>query len=177
MTAYQQTADQPVAGAVTLSPNAVLYFALLRVAHFFAFSLAVSLGIYVSMHGGTVRGHAAIVATIGPIVAVVLGVFLLMLAIQLAYNYFLVSSYRIEMRRDGLSLHYGVLNTCNELLLFSKVQDIVISRNVLERTMGLATLTVQNAMSKPEVIPGLDAQAAEELREQILARASRAGGP
>jgi len=41
--------------------------------------------------------------------------------------------------------------------------------------MGLATLTVQNAMSKPEVIPGLDAEAAEELREQILERVNRAG--
>jgi membrane protein YdbS with pleckstrin-like domain len=168
MTAYQPTTD-----TVTLSSNAVLYLALRRVFHFVFLSCVVSLFIYVSMHG-PIRGNAAIVVALGALGAFFVGVFLLILAIQLAYNYFLVSSYRIQMRPDGVALHYGVFNTSNEVLLFSKIQDIVINCNILERMMGLATLTVQNAMSKPEVIPGLDAEAAEELREQILDRVNRA---
>ena len=40
----------------------------------------------------------------------------------------------------------------------------------LERLLGLATLTIQNAMGTPEYIPGLDAQAAETFRDSILSR-------
>jgi hypothetical protein len=115
MTAYQPTTD-----TVTLSSNAVLYLALRRVFHFVFLSCVVSLFIYVSMHG-PIRGNAAIVVALGALGAFFVGVFLLILAIQLAYNYFLVSSYRIQMRPDGVALHYGVFNTSNEVLLFAKI--------------------------------------------------------
>lgn len=180
MSTYQP-AYQPTSDAITLPANAVIYFALKRVLHFFSLAVFVAVFAYT-----TFRGRIHITASAGPgthwelvtpIATFVVGIFLLLLAVQLAYSYFLVSSYRIQMRPDGISLHYGLFNTNNEVILFSKIQDIVISCNVLERMMGLATLTVQNAMSKPEVIPGLGAEEAEELREQILARVGRANTP
>jgi membrane protein YdbS with pleckstrin-like domain len=70
-------------------------------------------------------------------------------------------------------LRYGVLNVNNELLLFAKIQDIVISQNASERALGLSTVVVQNAGGNPETICGLEAGAAETLREQILRHVTR----
>ena len=181
---------QPAQDTITLSASAVVYFALKRAAHFLFFSVVCALMVFTIVYGQPTRGvhvgapppHQAepVVihvqsGTLASLALFVLGIFLVILAVQIAYNYFLVSSYSIEMRKDGLALHYGVFNTNNEVLLFSKIQDIAINCNILERLMGLSTLTVQNAMGKPEVIPGLEADTAEGLREQILEHVGRTG--
>ena len=83
-----------------------------------------------------------------------------------------VRSYRIALRNDGIVLDYGVVNQRHEVLLLSKIQDILITRGVIERLLGLSTLIVQNSAGTPVTIPGLDAATAEILHDQLLSRAS-----
>lgn len=171
---------QPATDTITLPASAVLYFALKRSFHFIAMSFGVAIALYTSTHGKPVHHPAPpaiagveIDGDIGAFALMLFGVFLLLVALQMAYNYFLVNSYSIQMRKDGLALHYGVFNTSNEVVLFSRIQDIIINCSILERLMGLSTLTVQNAAGKPEVISGLEADTAATLREQILERVGR----
>jgi membrane protein YdbS with pleckstrin-like domain len=70
-------------------------------------------------------------------------------------------------------LNYGVFNLNSETLLFSKIQDIQVNRSVLERMCSISTVVVQNAMGKPEIIPGLGTDTAEILRELILSHIAR----
>jgi membrane protein YdbS with pleckstrin-like domain len=87
----------------------------------------------------------------------------------LLYSWFLAKSYRIELRREGLFLRYGMIGTRDEVLPYRKIQDVVISRGLIERLMSLATLTIPNAMGKPQIIPGLSPEDAETLRDKLLA--------
>jgi membrane protein YdbS with pleckstrin-like domain len=82
-------------------------------------------------------------------------------------------SYRIELVELGVALQSGVLNVRHETLLFSKIQDILIERTVLERLLGLSSVVIQNAAGKPEWIPGLGREIAEQLRNEILRRIPR----
>ena len=88
------------------------------------------------------------------------------------YSWFLAKSYRIELRREGLSLRYGIIGTKDELLPYRKIQDVLISRGLIERLMSLATVTIQNAMGKPQIIPGLSPEDAETLRDRLMASGS-----
>lgn len=90
----------------------------------------------------------------------------------LLYSWFLAKSYRIELRREGLSLQYGIVGTRDEVLPYRKIQDVIISRGFVERMMSLATLTVQNAMGQQQIIPCLSPQDAETLRDRLLASAN-----
>jgi membrane protein YdbS with pleckstrin-like domain len=92
----------------------------------------------------------------------------------LLYAWFLAKSYRIELRQDGLSLHYGIVTTTNELMSYGKIQDIVISQGILGRLLSLVTIKIQNAMGKPQIIPGCSLADAEMLRDTAIARGSAA---
>jgi putative membrane protein len=151
---------------VQLHPNAVLYFILRH-----AFKLIV-LGLFVTVFAmsgtihGQVNGHPY-ERHVSGVIPVVL--YIALLCVVVGYNWLLVQSYRIELVKEGVALHYGVINLSKEVLLFAKVQDIVITRNLLERMLGLSTITIQNAMGRPEYIPGLGEDTAETLRQNILA--------
>jgi len=94
----------------------------------------------------------------------------LVLLIQWLACFIRARSWRIDMVAQGITLEKGLLSKSHETLLFQKIQDIVIRRSVLERLFGLSTLVIQNAMGQPELMPGLDAQAAMEFRDEILRR-------
>lgn len=83
-----------------------------------------------------------------------------------------VRSYGIALRNDGVVLDYGVVNQRHEVLLLNKIQDILITRGVIERLLGLSTLIVQNSAGTAVTIPGLDAATAEMLRDRLLTRAT-----
>jgi membrane protein YdbS with pleckstrin-like domain len=82
-------------------------------------------------------------------------------------------SYQIALVELGIALQSGVLSVRHETLLFSKIQDILIRRTVLERLLGLSSVVIQNAAGQPEWIPGLRREIAEQLREEILRRRPR----
>jgi membrane protein YdbS with pleckstrin-like domain len=77
-------------------------------------------------------------------------------------------AYRVELRREGVALEYGVLNKSHETLLYGKIQDILVTRSILERLLGLSTVIVQNAMGMPQKIPALGADTAIQLRDSIV---------
>src|ERR1700730_12462710 len=85
-----------------------------------------------------------------------------------AYCLLIVQSYRIELKPEGIALDYGIVNKNHELLLFNKVQDILITRNLFEQVLGWSTVVIQNAVGQPQKIPGLEAVSAEGFRDNIL---------
>ncbi|MGB9153588.1 MAG: PH domain-containing protein [Alphaproteobacteria bacterium] len=154
-----------------LDPKAVLYFMLRSSAAIIFVSIWTALlftGGHQPLHPQSVGFQWG--STIGNLGSTA-SIFLCgLLFINWIYCRIKVRSYQIEMRPDGISLNYGILNKSREILLFAKIQDILITQSILERLLGLATLTVQNAMGTPERIPGLDAKAAEAFRDSILSR-------
>jgi membrane protein YdbS with pleckstrin-like domain len=94
----------------------------------------------------------------------------LLLAVDGFICYLRTRAYRIDFGPQGIALQMGVLSRSHETLIYAKIQDIMIRRSVLERLLGLSTVTIQNAMGQPEHIPGLKASTAESLRDEILRR-------
>lgn len=166
--------SQSDAEIITLPSSAILYMTLRKTAHLIFFALFITLYAFGKFHArvppGTVPQATTHIGTVFFFAA--LGLVVLFL-IQIGYFYLLVHSYKIQVRNDGVSIHYGVLNISNELLLFNKIQDIVINRNILQRLMGLSTVVIQNAMGKPGIIPGLEEATAERVREQILSHVNK----
>lgn len=148
-----------------LGPRAILYFLLRRAL------LWVLLGLWLaSMFGGILTG--GVVQSAGTFVwpaALCVGV---LLAIDALICRARARSYVIELRPEAIALQHGVLRTVHETLMYGKIQDILITRDIVERLLGLATVVLQSSCGAPEVIPALDAEDANALRDEILRRSS-----
>jgi membrane protein YdbS with pleckstrin-like domain len=94
----------------------------------------------------------------------------LLLAVDGFVCYLRTRAYRIDFGPQGIALQMGVLSRSHETLIYAKIQDIIIRRSVLERLLGLSTVTIQNSMGQPEHIPGLKASMAESVRDELLRR-------
>ena len=93
-------------------------------------------------------------------------------AIAWCWCWIKIRSYRIDLGETGVALEYGVFAKAHEMVLYNKIQDILVTRNLLERMLGLSTVTVQTASGTPERVPGLAAADAEALRDDLVRRAS-----
>ncbi len=150
-----------------LSPRAVFYFMMQNyvVWIFLSFWLAMTFG-------GNLQAAHMIPGlewgSLGNLAATTLMFFGILSLFNWAYCLLKVQSYRIELKPEGIALDYGILNKSHELLLFNKVQDILITRNLFEQVMGLSTVVIQNAMGQPQKIPGLEAESAAGFRDNIL---------
>lgn len=81
-----------------------------------------------------------------------------------------------DFDEDGISMKWGVLWRREIHLTYRRIQDIHLTRNVLQRWMGLADVSVQTAggSASPEmVIEG--AACPEELRDDLYARMRGSG--
>lgn len=157
-----------------LDPKAVLFFLAKRfvVWLFFSFWLALIVG---AASTSTQHPHPGLQWGVIGGMALKIGLFLaLLLLLDGMFCYLKARSYRFDLQGNGVALVYGVLNRFHETLLYTKVQDILIRRSVLERLLGLSTVVIQNAAGQPQIIPGLGADAAEQLRDAILERIPRA---
>jgi len=75
---------------------------------------------------------------------------------------------------DVLILEHGVWTRRRSMTPYFRVQNVDVSQGPLERWLGLKQLTIRTASATTDAsIPGLDAEAAEKLRAQILERAGR----
>jgi membrane protein YdbS with pleckstrin-like domain len=150
-----------------LRPSAFFYLALNRA------GVALILGLMIgSFFAATVPGNEPQLDepfVNWPVLIFICAVAALSFPTVLLYSWFLAKSYRIELRREGLSLRYGIVGTRDEVMPYRKIQDVVISRGFVERMMSLATLTIQNAIGQPQIIPGLAPEDAEILRDRLLA--------
>jgi putative membrane protein len=148
-----------------LSPRATWYFLLQR-------SLVwLVLGIWLAaMFGGVfTAGPAAPGAAELPAVLCV-GV---LFALSALFCHVRARSYAIELGPEGVAIQHGVLRSVHETLMYGRIQDILITRSLLQRLLGLATVTLQSASGTPGVIPALAVADATALREAILQRAAR----
>ena len=155
-----------------LHPRAVAYFMSRNtlpwlVASFWLAVILVSNHSSPAVHAGV---QYAVLMRLG---LALLTAFLMLAVVNWLFCSLKARSYRIELQKDGIALDYGVLTQSHEVLLYKNIQDILINQSLLERLLGLSTLVIQNAMGKPERIPGLDAEAAETLRDDIVRRAAR----
>jgi membrane protein YdbS with pleckstrin-like domain len=95
-----------------------------------------------------------------------------LLPVWLPGRRFAAHTYRV----DGLSLELrsGIMWRKSVLIPVSRVQHLDLQRGPLERRFGLATLQVHTAGTSNAVhsIPGLDADVALHLREELAASAN-----
>ncbi len=78
---------------------------------------------------------------------------------------------RYRFDDDGISLSWGVLFRTETYLTYKRIQDIHLNRNLIQRWLGLATLSVQTASGSatPEMrIEGV--LEAEPLRDYLYGR-------
>lgn len=78
---------------------------------------------------------------------------------------------RYRFDDDGISLSWGVLFRTETYLTYKRIQDIHLNRNLIQRWLGLATLSVQTASgsASPEMkIEGV--LEAEALRDYLYGR-------
>lgn len=79
--------------------------------------------------------------------------------------------------REALELGHGVVIRHASYVPYHRIQQIDVDRDVVERALGLARLTVHTASATTDAgIPGLSAGEARELRRHLLEQAGRHDG-
>src|SRR5262249_48816903 len=84
--------------------------------------------------------------------------------------------YRFE--EDGMSMSWGILFRHEINLTYRRIQDIHLTRNILQRWLGLATVSIQTASgsASPEMnIEGI--LEAEQLRDYLYSKMRGARSP
>jgi membrane protein YdbS with pleckstrin-like domain len=162
---------------ITLHPNAVFYFALKRTATLTGWVFLITLFTLNKMYakGLTIGSDAAVSSTswhhilaVGGFIAFILLFF--SFSVLCVYFYLLARSYKLDLREDGLAMNYGVFRPRAEVMPFSKIQEIMTNRNILEQLLGLSSLIIKVVGGKPKKVNGLGPAAATDLRQQILTR-------
>lgn len=117
---------------------------------------------------------------LGPLTqpGIVLALMLSACAVSMIFSDLYRQSIEFELEDDGFHKWEGVFNLSSVLIQYSKIQDVRITRNVLERLLGLSTMEIDvqsltldtTTLNRFNVIRGLEADAAEDLRRALLAR-------
>lgn len=99
---------------------------------------------------------------------------------KLSYNL-----YRYELREDGFRKESGVIYKRYTSIPYERIQNVDIHRGILARLLGLSDLQIQTAGSSASYssfsisggasgaegrLPGLSAQTAEMLRDELIKR-------
>lgn len=97
-------------------------------------------------------------------IVVTLGTTYSLLWPRLRYRYW---SY--ELRPEELFLEHGVLNRVRTIVPLRRIQHLDVSQDVLEREFSLGRLIVHTAGSRSSdvVIPGLQLEMAERMRDEV----------
>jgi len=72
---------------------------------------------------------------------------------------------------DGMSMSWGILFRHEIYLTYRRIQDIHLTRNILQRWLGLATVSIQTASGSAS--PGMNIEGileAEQLRDYLYAK-------
>jgi uncharacterized protein len=91
--------------------------------------------------------------------------------------FFKYETLRYRFEDDGMSMSWGILFRHEIHLTYRRIQDIHLSRNLIQRWLGLATLSIQTASgsASPEVnIEGI--LEAEKLRDYLYTKMRGARG-
>jgi putative membrane protein len=85
--------------------------------------------------------------------------------------FFKYETLRYTFEDDGMSMSWGILFRHEIHLTYRRIQDIHLSRNLIQRWLGLATLSIQTASgsASPEMnIEGI--LKAEQLRDYLYSK-------
>ena len=85
--------------------------------------------------------------------------------------FFKYETLRYKFEDDGMSMSWGILFRHEIHLTYRRIQDIHLSRNLIQRWLGLSTLSIQTASgsASPEVnIEGI--LEAEQLRDYLYSK-------
>ena len=101
--------------------------------------------------------------------------FFFLLWVFLTYN-----SYRYELTEREFRKEYGVIRKKYVSIPYEQVQNVDIYRDLAERLLGLSELHIQTAgmsegakqTSAEGILPGLEKNEAENLRSELIKRAS-----
>jgi putative membrane protein len=91
--------------------------------------------------------------------------------------FFKYETLRYRFEDDGMSMSWGILFRHEIHLTYRRIQDIHLSRNLIQRWLGLATLSIQTASgsASPEMnIEGI--LEAEKLRDYLYTKMRGARG-
>ncbi len=91
--------------------------------------------------------------------------------------YFRYRTLRFSFDEDGISLSWGVLFRKEINLTYRRIQDIHLTRNILQRWMGLATVEIQTASGAAAAEMTIEGVLqAEELRDYLYMKMRGARG-
>ncbi len=85
--------------------------------------------------------------------------------------YFKYHTLKYSFDESGISMSWGILFRREIYLTYRRIQDIHLSRNIIQRWLGLATVAIQTASgsARPEMsIEGI--MAADKLRDYLYSR-------
>lgn len=74
-------------------------------------------------------------------------VYLVISTIQIVVVYLRRKYYRYELQSQYLFLHQGVLNKQQRSIPYGVIQHVFVKQDILDRVLGLASLTIENAAS------------------------------
>ncbi len=78
---------------------------------------------------------------------------------------------RYKFDAEGISMCWGILFRREIYLTYKRIQDIHLTRNIIQRWMNLATISVQTASGKSEAEMSIEGiLQADELRDFLYAR-------
>ncbi len=93
------------------------------------------------------------------------------LPIAILPYYFRYKTLRYRFDNDGVSVSYGLLWRRETYLTYARIQDIHVTRNIVERWLGIGTVKIQTASgsaASTESIVGL--RAFQDVRNYLYAR-------
>jgi putative membrane protein len=99
------------------------------------------------------------------------------LLVELPRLFFKYETLKYRFEDEGMSMSWGLLFRHEIHLTYRRIQDIHLSRNIIQRWLGLATVSIQTASgsSGPEMsIEGI--LEADRLRDYLYARMRGARG-
>jgi uncharacterized membrane protein YdbT with pleckstrin-like domain len=102
------------------------------------------------------------------ITSLFMGPFFIVPLLPLFFKY---HTLKYSFDESGISMSWGILFRREIYLTYRRIQDIHLSRNIIQRWLGLATVAIQTASgsAKPEMsIEGI--MAADELRDHLYSR-------
>jgi membrane protein YdbS with pleckstrin-like domain len=120
---------------------------------------------------GAAAVGAALVA--GAVAAVVAALVALALAVALAWAYPAAAwrAWSFAVTDEAVEVRHGVLGQVHSVVPHFRVQHVALERGVVERRLGLASLTIHTASAGSDAdIPGLPPDRAEAIRTHVLAR-------
>ncbi|MDZ7726481.1 MAG: PH domain-containing protein [Candidatus Campbellbacteria bacterium] len=110
-----------------------------------------------------------------PVVGLILSLILVLILILGVYGWtrLVYHFYRYELWEDEFRKEYGVINKKYASIPYDRIQNVDISRGLLQRIFGLSEIRIQTAGQSGLVIaegslPGLSKENAEDLRELLL---------